>query len=258
MPTPALGIGGREREGESCLECSPCHLVMTGMGGAAGYCGAAAANQRQVSSQAALHCAAAPTRRAWVHMDEAEACTCVTHAWVTPYSSMNIILAPSAADSSARFVLQRCDIPGCGEGARHAVACDVTACVVTAMIVSRSAVERVLVVLTLRKLVPCGWCQAVLVQRWSKLGFWRTALLNQAVLVGWRCGVDVGTLAKWYRAPELLLKPKPKAPAAPSTTTPDPDIASTPALTMTWALTAAELAKPTPWAQPPPLDPPSS
>ncbi|KAL6761000.1 nucleotide-diphospho-sugar transferase [Haematococcus lacustris] len=95
-------------------------------------------------------------------------------------------------------------------------------------------------------------------RRWSKLGFWRTALLNQAVLVGWRCGVDVGTLAKWYRAPELLLKPRPKAPAAPSTTTPDPDIASTPALTMTWALTAANLAKPTPWAQPPPLDPPSS
>ncbi|GAB4822067.1 hypothetical protein N2152v2_009113 [Parachlorella kessleri] len=35
-------------------------------------------------------------------------------------------------------------------------------------------------------------------RRWAKLGFARTTLVNQAVLLGHRLGVDVGILAKWY------------------------------------------------------------
>mmetsp|Transcript_34196 Transcript_34196/g.75841 ORF Transcript_34196/g.75841 Transcript_34196/m.75841 type:complete len:207 (+) Transcript_34196:269-889(+) len=36
-------------------------------------------------------------------------------------------------------------------------------------------------------------------RRWSKLGFWRTYALNQQILIGHRLGVDVETLAQWYR-----------------------------------------------------------
>lgn len=37
-------------------------------------------------------------------------------------------------------------------------------------------------------------------RRWEKLGFWQTALMNQAVLAGYTLGVDVHTLAGWYEA----------------------------------------------------------
>ncbi|GAX76959.1 hypothetical protein CEUSTIGMA_g4406.t1 [Chlamydomonas eustigma] len=35
-------------------------------------------------------------------------------------------------------------------------------------------------------------------RRWSKLGFWKTCCLNQAILLGYSLGIDVHTLAKWY------------------------------------------------------------
>lgn len=35
-------------------------------------------------------------------------------------------------------------------------------------------------------------------RRWQKLGFWRTALQNQCILVAWKLGVDVHTLASVY------------------------------------------------------------
>ncbi len=35
-------------------------------------------------------------------------------------------------------------------------------------------------------------------RRWERRGFWRQALLNQAILLGYWLGVDVHTLARWY------------------------------------------------------------
>lgn len=35
-------------------------------------------------------------------------------------------------------------------------------------------------------------------RRWERLGFWRNAALNQAIILGWQLGVDVHTLASWY------------------------------------------------------------
>lgn len=37
-------------------------------------------------------------------------------------------------------------------------------------------------------------------RRWERLGFWRTVLLNQAVLLAWMLGVPPATLAEVYYA----------------------------------------------------------
>jgi anti-sigma-K factor RskA len=37
-------------------------------------------------------------------------------------------------------------------------------------------------------------------RRWGRLGFWRTLLVNQAVLAGFAAGVDVNELARLYSA----------------------------------------------------------
>jgi hypothetical protein len=36
-------------------------------------------------------------------------------------------------------------------------------------------------------------------RRWARAGFARTWLVNQAVLLGWAAGADVGALAAFYR-----------------------------------------------------------
>lgn len=41
-------------------------------------------------------------------------------------------------------------------------------------------------------------------RRWEQHGFWRTTALNQAVLLGWWAGVDVSTLAQWYKNARLV------------------------------------------------------
>jgi hypothetical protein len=35
-------------------------------------------------------------------------------------------------------------------------------------------------------------------RRWRRLGFWRTTLLNQLLLLAWWLGVHPDTLAAWY------------------------------------------------------------
>ncbi|KAK9867715.1 hypothetical protein WJX84_009981 [Apatococcus fuscideae] len=41
-------------------------------------------------------------------------------------------------------------------------------------------------------------CITTSARRWQRLGLLQTTLLNQGVLLGWRLGVDVQVLAKWY------------------------------------------------------------
>lgn len=67
--------------------------------------------------------------------------------------------------------------------------CEKTGC-------SATVVSRWLLRFTVFKvcLVP-----ALLCRRWDKLGFWETCALNQAILVCYSMGVDVHTLAAWYR-----------------------------------------------------------
>ena len=49
-------------------------------------------------------------------------------------------------------------------------------------------------------------------RRYRRLGPWRTTLLNQAILVGYRLGVPLLTLARWYRGAD-------RQPGTPSTAT---------------------------------------
>jgi GT2 family glycosyltransferase len=64
--------------------------------------------------------------------------------------------------------------------------------------------EDYVLVRRLRRHGRIGFAPAAVItsaRRWRHRGFWRTLLLNQAILAGYHFGIPPARLARWYRGP---------------------------------------------------------